>query len=141
MSTATELVSEDLTDTILPCQYNDLIRKGLSSNEGEYLLLRAVLEDAIRIYLTNRPRSNPLQTRRFEAIRAWFEPAQAQPRGLFDFRSVCDFLGVDPNRLVKALKSINARKLSLRRCGPLRGIGPRGLAVKRNASFTARRKA
>jgi hypothetical protein len=68
MSTATELVSEDLTDTILPCQYNDLIRKGLSSNEGEYLLLRAVLEDAIRIYLTNRPRSNPLQTRRFEAI-------------------------------------------------------------------------
>ncbi|HUA33552.1 MAG TPA: hypothetical protein VMA09_08095 [Candidatus Binataceae bacterium] len=112
MKNRIELATEDLTDGILPSQYNDLVRRLSPIAEGEYRLLWAILEDAIRTYLANRSCSNAAERRKFEDVRDWFEPAQAEARALFDFQNVCDLLGIDSRRLLKGLKALDARKLS-----------------------------
>jgi hypothetical protein len=115
MKSRIELASEDLTDAILLTQYNDLVRRHSPNAEGEYRLIWATLEDAIRIYLANRSCSNAAQRRKFEEICDWFEPAQTEARAVFDFQNICDLLGIDSGRLLKGLKTFDARKLSSKR--------------------------
>lgn len=86
MNAAVEFTREDLSDSILPSQYNDLLRRP-SIADGEYPLLWSVLEDAIRSYLANRAYSNPTQPKNFEEVRSWFEPAD-EPRSLFAYETV-----------------------------------------------------
>jgi hypothetical protein len=129
MDNQIELATEDLTDAMLSCQYNDLVRRSSSIPEGEYRLLFALLEDAIRIYVANRSRSNAAQRRKFEEVRDWFEPAHAAARVLFDFQNVCDLLGIDSARLLKGLKSLDGRSLSLRRYRVLPTTGTQKLAA------------
>ena len=128
MNTATEFASEDLSGSILPPQYNDLLRRRSTVADGEYRLLWRVLEDAIRSYLANRECSNPAQRKSFEEVRSWFEPAD-EPRCLFAFETVCDLLGVDPGRLLKGLKALDAREFLPRRRQLLRNVGPRSVAA------------
>ncbi len=129
MNSRFELQTEDLTDAILPCQYNDLIRRHRSSiREGEYRLLWAVLEDAIRTYVANRGCSNTSQRRKFEEVRDWFEP-QAEVSALFDFQNLFDLLGIDSGLLLKGLKSLNAGRLSVKRYWVLPTTGPQTLAA------------
>jgi hypothetical protein len=123
-----EIANDDLTDGILPTQYNDLIRRRSLDSEGDYRLLWAVLEDAIRTYLTNRARSNLAQRRRFEEVHNWFEPGQAGRRGLFDFLTICDILEIDSGRLLKRLKS-STERFPLRRCRFPQQHGARILAA------------
>lgn len=129
MNTSIKFASEELSDVILPCQYDDLIRRGSSLREGEYRLLWAVLEDAIRTYVTNRSCSNAAQRRKFEEVSDWFEPAEAEPRALFDFQNVCDLLGIDSGRLLKGIKSLDARSLSSKRYRALPVAGAQRLAA------------
>jgi hypothetical protein len=129
MNSRIELENEDLTDAILPCQYNDLVRRRSSVPEGEYRLLWAVLEDAIRTYVANRICSNAAQRSRFEEVSDWFEPADAKVRALFDFQNVCDLLGIDSGLLLKGLKSLDARKLSVKRYRLMPITGPQKLAA------------
>ena len=128
MNTAIEFASEDLSGSILPSQYNDLLRRCSTVADGEYRLLWSVLEDAIRSYLVNRGCSNPTQCRKFEEVRSWLE-ATDEPRSLFAFETVCDLLGVDPGRLLKGLKSLDAREFLPRRRRLVRNAGPRSVAA------------
>jgi hypothetical protein len=128
MNTGIEFASEDLGGSILPSQYNDLLRRRSTVADGEYRLLWTVLEDAIRSYLVNRGCSNPTQCRKFEEVRSWFEPAN-EPRGLFAFETICDLLGVDSGRLLKGLKSLDASDLLPRDGRVLRNAGPRSMAA------------
>jgi hypothetical protein len=109
MDTAAQLSPEVLTDSILPSQYVDLIRRRSTLCEGEYRLLWAVLEDAVRIYRSDRARSNRVQRERFQEVRDWFEQKSANHSNLFDFRSLCEQLGIDADRLRKGLKSVTPR--------------------------------
>jgi hypothetical protein len=129
MNNQIELPNQDLADAILPCQYNDLARRRSSVPEGEYRLLWAVLEDAIRTYVANRSCSNTAQRTKFEEVRDWFEPAQAGPRALFDFQNVCDLLGIDSGRLLKVLRSLDGRSFALKRYRVLPIAGPQKLAA------------
>jgi hypothetical protein len=115
MKSRIELATQDLTGAILPCQYNDLIRRRVSAPQGEFRLLWAVLEDAIRTYVANRRCSNASRRKKFEEVSNWFEPAQAESRTIFDYQNVCDLLGIDSGRLLKSLKSLDARSLSVKR--------------------------
>lgn len=123
-----ELETEDLTDAILPCQYNDLVRRRSSAPHSEYRLLWAVLEDAIRTYVANVGCSNAAQRRKFEEVRDWFEPAEPA-RSLFDFQNVCDLLGIDSDRLLKGLRTLDARSLSSKRYRVLPTTGTQKLAA------------
>ena len=128
MDTSIEFASEDLNGSILPLQYNDLLRRRSTVADGEYRLLWSVLEDAMRSYLVNRGRSNPTQRKSFEEVRSWFEPAN-ESRSLFAFETICDLLGVDSGRLLKGLKSLDARDLLPRRRRVLRNAGHRNIAA------------
>lgn len=127
MNTAIEFASEDLSGSILPLQYNDLLRRRSTVADGEYRLLWSVLEDAIRSYLANRACSkNPTQRKKFQEVRSWFEPPD-ESRSLFAYETVCDLLGIDSGRLLNGLKSLDAREFPRRRQGALHIVGPRSL--------------
>ena len=128
MNAAVEFTREDLTDSILPSQYNNLLRRPSTVADGEYRLLWSVLEDAIRSYLANRACSNPTQRKNFEEVRSWFEAADER-RSLFAFQTLCDLLGIDPDRLLKGLKSLDIREFPRKRQSVLRNSGPRSLAA------------
>jgi hypothetical protein len=55
MSTASAFTPQDFGDSVLPSQYDDLVRRRSLGREGEYRLLRAVLENPIRTYIEARP--------------------------------------------------------------------------------------
>lgn len=101
---------EDSNGPILPAQYNDLIRRRSPNLEGEYRLLWAVLEQAIRSYLRNLDCATPRQRGEFEEVRRWFQPVREQSRrqGLFAFRVICDLLDIDAERLFGKLESLRA---------------------------------
>jgi hypothetical protein len=129
MNTAIEYTPEDLSGSALPSQYNDLIRRRSSVSDGEYRLLWAVLEDAIRTYLANRACSNPIQRKKFEEVRRWFEPASDSARGLFGYQTICDLLEIDPGRLLKGLKCLDTREFPPRRHRLPRNAGARRMAA------------
>ena len=68
MKPATECTPGDYTELVVPSQYNDLARRHSPLNQGEYRLLWAVLEQAIRAYRANRRCSNPIQRQTFEEV-------------------------------------------------------------------------
>jgi hypothetical protein len=114
MNSAIEPPTKTLAKEIPYFQYDDSVRRR-TSIPGEYRLLQAVLEDGIRTYAANRSCSNVAQRRTFEEVRDWFEPKYTEAGALFDFQNVCDLLRIDSDRLLKALKSLDVRSLSLKR--------------------------
>jgi hypothetical protein len=110
--------------------------------EGEYRLLVAVLEQAIRSYLTNMKRRTNQQRLDFAEVRRWFDlSGRKVPQGLFAFESVCELLEIDANVVRKRLSSISicdvpthrlaarySRMLGLRR-GQRRQTRPHGSAA------------
>jgi len=104
MHTLANTLFEPSSDSVvLPSQYNDLIRRHSRGSGGEYRLLWAVLEDAIKSYLSNRGCSTRNQRRAFEEANTWLHSAQGQPRGLFAFESICELLEIDAKLLLKGL--------------------------------------
>ena len=77
---------EIFSGCVLPSQFN-AAPSGHRLWESERRLLAAVLEDAIRCYLTNCRAKTKSQLERFLEVQAWFNdrrPARA-PYGLFSF--------------------------------------------------------
>ncbi len=100
-------LDEDSGSTILPSQYNDLIRRRSPGLEGEYRLLWAVLEQAIRTYLRNVKCATPKQRNEFKEVRQWFRPLRGyRHQGLFAYKTICDLLEIDAGRLFSELESI-----------------------------------
>jgi len=129
MPTHVEFKLEDLGGSVLPSQYDDLTRRRISVVEGERRLLLAVLEDAIRTYLTVRASSNPVQQKRFREVRSWFESEQDGRAELFSFRTICELLNIDSGRLLKGLRSKAARVVPVGVQRPLRNARVRNLAA------------
>ncbi len=116
-------------NSVLPCQFNDMVRRS-SRLGGEHRLLWAVLEDAIRVYLTSMKCATRNQRIAFEEVRRWFTAAPGTEKGLFGFQTVCELLGIEASSLVAGLKSLRAADLPVRRqhCVP-RGSRMRSLAA------------
>ncbi len=104
----------DLNDSILPSQYNDLVRGRPSDLPGEHRLLWAVLEMAVRSYVANLRCATVDQRQEFQEVSRWFLAEPDPTQGLFAFRTICEFLDIDSARLVRGLESISAGKLPKR---------------------------
>jgi len=107
--------SEEFSSALLPSQYNDLIRRRASNAGGEYRLFWAVLEDAIRTYLSNVQCSSLRQRKAFEEVHEWFFAGRGAGDGLFGFHSVCDALAIEAEVLLLALNKLQLRDLPMRR--------------------------
>ena len=99
---------------ILPAQYFDhTSRRKLL--DGEYRLLAAVLEEALRSYVVSMSRRTEQQRLDFEQLRCWFRASGSRNRQeLFAFESICDLLGVSAEALRVHLSSISIRDLPTR---------------------------
>ena len=114
-TTITATSYEEFSSAVLPSQYNDLIRRRSLNSGGEYRLLWAVLEDAIRLYLSSVKRVNPTQCRTFEEVHEWFFAGRRPGDGLFGFYSICDGLGICADELLLSLGKLQIRDLPMRR--------------------------
>jgi hypothetical protein len=97
MKPAAKFTPEDYQDLVLPSQYDDLVRRRSPLNDGEYRLVWAVLEEAIRTYRASRKCSTPIQREKFQEVCSWFEPNEAQARSGLSFQRICEVLGIDPD--------------------------------------------
>lgn len=112
-----ETDSEDFGGTLLPVQYYQLIRRHTPLG-GEMRLLYAVLEDAMRCYLTTGNSRSRSQRIRFIEAQNWFEPQSpwAPPAtGLFAFEPLCEALEIDPRAVRKFLATMTAADVPTRR--------------------------
>jgi hypothetical protein len=121
---ADQVSKENFAGTILPDQYfGNLRRRKL--REGEYRLLLAVLEQAIRSYLINLKRATSEQRADFEELRRWFYlPRNATQRGLFAFESICELIGIDADLLRERLGSLSLHALPTHRYRPHPALVP-----------------
>ena len=105
-------------DTLLPSQYFDRLRAPHRS--GEFRLMVAILEDAIRVYrhLAARGGSD------FEEAEAWIE----NPDGtyIFSFQSICDMADLDADYVRRGLRAWKARA---RAATPVVSVPPVDAAV------------
>jgi len=95
----------------------------------------AVLEDAIRCYLTYANSRSRAQRRLFVEAEGWLMDRKAD--GAFAFETVCETLSIDPNCLreglrrwrLKELDGMNPRRLTRR--SPVTSVGRIGAPLKR----------
>lgn len=104
-----ELSLDALGGPILPVQYFEPLKRRTLLN-GERRLLLAVLEDAVRSYLSNMNRTSTEQRLQFAEVQRWFY-APGGSHGLFAFETICELLGIDANIFRKRLGSIGIRNL------------------------------
>jgi hypothetical protein len=98
-------------------------------------LMLAVLEDAVRCYLTYANSRSRAQRRLFIEAEGWLMDRKAD--GAFAFENICETLGIDPNCLreglrqwrLKELDGMNPRRLTRR--SPVTGVGRIGAPPKR----------
>jgi hypothetical protein len=110
-----DLRGEDFGASILPVQYSTSVR-GRKLVEGEYRLLLAVLEDALRCYLNNLNPRSPQQRLRFAEARDWFYSRwDVRQRAPIPFEYICDQLGIEANVFRSRLNSISIRDLPTHR--------------------------
>lgn len=97
------LSPEDPPGSLLPSQYFEHVRRRKLLN-GEYRLLLAVLEDAIRSYLSNLGARRGEERAILAEVRVWFfARGNSGKQGLFAFESICELLGIEPDIVRKRL--------------------------------------
>lgn len=117
-----QLSPEDFFGSLLPSQYFEHVeRRKLES--GEYRLVLAVLNDAVRSYVSNIGARSREQRARLAELRRWFyshdDPLK---QGVFSFESVCDLLGIEAGIVRRRLRAIGVHDLPTRRYhAPTRG--------------------
>jgi hypothetical protein len=100
--------SFDRTETfgdLLPQQYYDIL-SGPRRSDGARDLMLAVLEDAIRTYVTNVATKTTRQRRLFEEVKAWFDTRG--DRAPFSFETICETFDIDANSLRQRLGHLSA---------------------------------
>lgn len=88
-------------DTLLPVQYNEIMRRR-SVLEGEQKLMLAVLEDAVDCYLKNMNAKSRRRRLLFYEVQNWMSARNRV--GLFSYHTLCESLGIDPKALRAALE-------------------------------------
>jgi hypothetical protein len=124
-----------IPDVLTRGQYYDGIRTDNGCARPIKRLMLAVLEDAMRCYLTYANSRSRAQRRLFVEAEAWLADRKAD--GAFAFETVCETLGIDPNCLreglrqwrLKELDRMNPRRLTRR--APVTGVGRIGAPSKR----------
>src|ERR1700751_210720 len=132
---------DDFGGALMPGQYYQL-GKRRSPLHGEFRLLYAVLEDAIRCYVSTRHARSRVQRVRFLEVRNWFGPRPEwapQPIRLFPFEPLCEAVGIEPEAVRRCLDSLDMESVPTRRhrrTSPYSmaspgSRGPRGLRTRR----------
>ena len=133
---------EDFGGVLMPVQYYQMIKRH-APMYGEFRLLYAVLEDALRCYVATRNARSRLQRVRFLEVRNWFalRPEWApQPNGLFAFEPLCEALGIEPVAIRRCLDSLVLERIPTRRHRRTSPYSMASPAVRRQA-VRARRTA
>lgn len=101
---------------LLPVQYYGMLTRPRPP-EGEFRLMLAVLEDAIRCYLKNMRCRTETQRRLFYEVQQWFSASDScgGGQGPFAFENLCEALGIKPGLLRERLGSLHLRDLPTRR--------------------------
>ena len=89
-------------DTLLPMQYNEIMRRRCSL-EGERKLMFAVLEDAVECYLKHMNSKNRRRRLLFYEVQNWINAKNRV--GLFSYQTLCESLSIDPKALRCALEA------------------------------------
>ncbi|HLH78628.1 MAG TPA: hypothetical protein VKV28_17650 [Candidatus Binataceae bacterium] len=84
---------------VLPEQFYE--HRFLTGQRGEYRLLMAVLQEALRTYLTNRGSTSGKRCYEYWEVRRWFESRQTN--FLFDFQTICELFSIDADALRRKL--------------------------------------
>ena len=87
-------------EAVLPVQFYGA-RSGVSSAEPLRRLMVAVLVDAVRCFQTKSRARNRVELGEFTEVQSWF--FSREESGVFAFKSICDLLEIDPDRLRKWL--------------------------------------
>jgi len=93
-------------------------------SEPERNLMLAVLEDAVRCYLTHRDEDkSPRNRLLFADAREWINSSTRY--SIFAFQNLCEIIGIDPDRLRRERhryrRKSNSRPMSLPRAFDVRG--------------------
>ena len=124
-----------IPDVLTRGQYYDGIRADNGCARPIKRLMLAVLEDAIRCYLTYANSRSRALRRLFVEAEGWLMDRKAD--GAFAFETVCETLSIDPNCLreglrrwrLKELDGMNPRRLTRR--SPVTSVGRIGAPLKR----------
>jgi hypothetical protein len=93
-------------DTLLPTQYFDRLRQR-GGHSGEWLLMLAILEDAVNVYLKQAAATGDLNSKLFEEAEQWIEEDGTD--WIFSFESICDMLGLDAEYVRRGLRTAKMR--------------------------------
>ncbi len=93
-------------DTMLASQYFDRLR-GRAGRSGEWLLMIAILEDAVSMYVKHAAAAVGPNQRLFAEAEAWIEDPDRT--WIFSFESICDIAGLDPGWIRNGLRAYKRR--------------------------------
>jgi hypothetical protein len=98
--------AENVGVAVLPVQYFAANDRKLA--EGEHRLLFAVLEDAVRCYLSGASARSREQRLRVAEAKNWFYPPDGLVQeGPFTFASICEFLGIEQKLFLRRLEALS----------------------------------
>ena len=102
---------------ILPQQYYDIVAGGRRGDGARDLML-AVLEDAIRTYVTNSMGRTTRQRRLFDEVKAWIDTRV--DRAPFSFETICETFDIEPDDLRRRLSNLSPERFRRRLRTPKR---------------------
>ena len=107
----------DFSDDMIFHMTNFPVASHATSNEmrrlevmGEFVLVQAILREAIRTYQKFAVRKGTRANRLFREVNDWFSAEDRQ--WFFSFVNVCDVLGLEPSYIRTGLKLWRERRLS-----------------------------
>ncbi len=107
----------DFSDDMIFHMANFPVASHVTSNEmrrlelmGEFVLVQAILREAIRTYQKFAVRKGTRANRLFREVDDWFSAEDRQ--WFFSFVNVCDVLGLEPSYIRTGLKLWRERRLS-----------------------------
>jgi hypothetical protein len=120
----------DFSDDMIFHMTNYPVASHATSNEmrrlevmGEFVLVQAILREAIRTYQKFAVRKGTRANRLFREVSDWFSADDRQ--WFFSFVNVCDVLGLEPTYIRTGLKLWRERRLSAASSSaPVRDLQP-----------------
>ena len=83
---------------------------------GEFILVQAILREAIRTYQKYAVKKGHRASRLFREVNEWF--SSEDPQWFFSFVNVCDILGLEPTYIRTGLKLWRERKSAVNPLSP-----------------------
>ena len=128
-------------DTVLAPQFFATLRRQAPRKKGEWLLIIAVLEDAIFCFQKYLFARDPLGQRLFREAWDWIMVPQPRPIPMqedatgFSFEYICDVLGLEPDYLRRGLRDWGDAQLANSLTRVLASSGAAGARVFQPTCF------